>query len=428
MMRRVLLGLAGLLWGGVSFGAGLYLTFPEDEARDRVIHEVATRSKNEYAIEMDELSLWRLSGVDLEAVKLYTVKKGRKTKDNPDPPLQRTLAFEFDRLAARVQLLPALLGKQTVAYLAEIYGGTIDGTYAQSDSTVALAFNAAGIDLSRIPPGDGTNSFVFRGTMEGEADLALDSEDVKNSTGTMRLSFPGFGLGKGSKVGGFELPEVTFDSATLAFEAKNGKLEVTEGTFQGSVMTATISGDIALNKRLARSRLRLEVVFTLPEDLDKLAQIAPDLKRARDDEGQYHYMISGTLQSPNARPNRAGARLPRVAGGLGKDDEGGDGPGVGGPGLGGPGRDFSPDMTPEERRAAREERIRERRERMRKRREEADRNNPLLQDRPGTEEDFGPPPPGGPDDDMGPPPPPEDGQWGPPPDGPPGYEEPAEEQ
>jgi type II secretion system protein N len=396
MMRRVLLGLAAITWGAASFGAGLYLTFPEEDARVRVVHEVAERSKNEYAIDMESLSLWRLSGVDLDGVKLYTVKKGRKTKDEPDPPHVRTLSLELDRLAARVQLLPLLWGKQTLAFLAEIYGGSIDGTYAQSEGAIALAFEAERIDLSQIPAGEGANSFLFRGTLQGSADLDLDTADPKNSTGTLRLDFPGFGLGKGSKVSGFELPEVIFDSATLGFEAKDGKLSVTEGSFQSSALTATVSGDIALNKRFARSRLRLDVVFTLPEDLDQLAQLAPDLKRARDEDGQYHYMISGTLQSPNARPSRSGGRVARP----GAEKGGDDGPALGG-GLPGPGRDFSPDMSPEDRRAAREERIRERRERMRKRREEADRDNPLLQDRPGPDEDL--PPPGGPDDDLGPP-------------------------
>lgn len=410
MMRRIGLGLAALAWGALSFGAGLYLSFPEDEARVRVVHEVAERSKNEYAIDMESLSLWRLSGVDLEDVKLYTVKKGRKTKDEPDPPHIRTLFLELDRLAARVQLLPLLWGQRTLSFLAEIYGGTIDGTYAQSEGAIALGFEAAGIDLSRIPPGDGANSFLFRGTMAGNADLALDTADPKQSTGTLRLDFPGFGLAKGSKVSGFELPEVIFDSAVLAFEAKDGKLTVTEGAFQSPTLSATVSGDIALNKRFARSRLRLDVVFSLPEDLDQLAQLAPDLKRARDEEGQYHYMISGTLQSPNARPSRSGGRIPRPGAEKGEDD----GPGLGA-GLPGPGRDFSPDMSPEDRRAAREERIRERRERMRKRREEADRGNPLLQDRPGPDEDM--PPPMGPDDELGPPMPmgPPDEDFGPPP-------------
>ncbi|MFZ5481020.1 MAG: type II secretion system protein GspN [Myxococcota bacterium] len=395
MMRRVLWVLGGLGWGAVSFLVGVYATFPTDVARHRAELEFHKATNKEMAVGIGDLSLWRLSGADLSDVDLYTVKRGRRTKDDPKPPMERTKVLHFDRLAVRAAILPTLLGKRAVAYVAEIYGGDIDGTWATSDRTLEVTYDISDVDLSKMPLASETMELNLLGTIEGSGDLVLDTEDVKSSSGSVRLSFPGIGLGKGSKVAGFELPEVVFDKAVVAGEVKEGKLEITEGTFESSVLTATLSGDITLNKKLGRSRNRLELSFTLPEDIDKLAQVAPDLKRARDSDGVYHFLVTGTVLAPNARPNRAGgraARTPRE-----------DGP-LAGAGVGPLAGDREGDAAASEeaRRARREKRIQERRERLRKRREEAAARGEGQSDK---DRDFPPPdldpsdmPPGPPDD------------------------------
>jgi type II secretion system protein N len=383
MMRRVALGLAGLGWASACFVGGLWLAFPEDAARTRVAWEVSRASKDEYALDVAHLSPWRLSGLDARDVKLYTVKKPRKVRPKKgedgeaapeDQALERTLAFSLDRLAARVAILPLLTGERAVAFLAETLGGTVDGTWAQSDKGTKVAFELDALDLARVPHGEGTTSLQLLGRLDARGDLLLDTQDTRKSAGTMRFDLPGFGLAKGSKLGGFDLPEVVFDKAVLAFEVEDGKARVTDGTFESSSLDATVTGDITLNKRLARSRLRLEVVFTLPQDLDQLAQLAPDLRRARDTEGKYHYQITGTVLDPSARPSRGGVGKARER--LKVGEVGGEGAPVIGD-VPPAGKDaaeprIEPDASPEDRRAAREERLRERRERMRRRREEAE--------------------------------------------------------
>lgn len=410
MMRRILFGLFGVAWGALCFLVGLYVTFPEDAARDRVMYEFGEWAKDDYALSIGELSLWRLSGVSLDDATVYTVKKGRKSKDNPNPAKERTPVITFDTLSVGVAPFPMLMGKQAVAFVAEIYDGAFDGTYAQSDEVVELAFDASDIDLGKLPVATETMKLNLKGILGGESDLAFDLTDPKKSTGTLKLEFSGFGLDAGSEAGGFGLPEVSFTTASVAFEAKDGKLSVTDGTFDGDTLDATLSGEIVLNKKILRSRNRLELVFSLPEDLDKLAQVAPDLKRARDDEGKYHLSISGTILSPSARFSKTKTVRKSKSG----DDEETDGPLVG-----------ESEQSDEERRAARAQRIKERRERLRKRREEAGEDDPVgrndgpLRNGPGMEEgeDMGPPD-GGPT--MPPPNFPPDGPDGgdlPPPDG-----------
>lgn len=387
MIHKLLLVAGGLAWGATSFLGGLYLTFPAQVARDRVEYEFGLATGQDYAISIGDLSLWRLSGIDLDDVGIHSVKKGRKTKDTPKPAMERTLLASFDRLAVRAAPIPTLMGKRAVDFIAEIYGGDIDGRWIQSADGVQISFAAEDIDLTQLPAQGGDISLRLLGKLEGEADLELKSEDVKTSTGTLRLSFPGLGLGAGSKVGGFGLPEVVFEKAVVALEVQDGKLEVTEGTFESPILNATLSGNVTLNKKLGRSRNRLELTFTLPEDLDELAQIAPDMKRARDTDGNYHFLVTGTVLAPHVRPSRTGAKGATAGNAI---REGGVRDSIS---AGGPGGDFDPSMDEGDRKERREKRIAERRERLRKRREEAERNAPA--DGPNNSGEIEPPNEGG---------------------------------
>lgn len=357
MIRRILWGLGGLGWTGTTFLAGVYFTFPGEAVRDWAEWQVAHSTKDEYALEMSPVRLWWFPGAAADDVKLYTVKKAKKKAD-PDAPLERTQVAELDSFGLRYQLLPRLLGKKSFGYTAVLNDGAVDGSYADSDAATELDFSGDGIDLSRSPVDNDTVTLNLLGKVDMHCDLKVDKEDVKNSTGSLTIDIPGFGLADGSKVVGLALQPVEFTKASVAFEAKDGKLEVTDGTFSSSTINATLTGDIGLNKVLSKSRYRLELAFTLPEELDKMAALAPDLKRSRDKDGNYHVTISGSLLAPKFRVGKGlGSRLGGGGVGLGRDDASG-------------GDDASSDDDREARRAAREERIRERRERMRQRRME----------------------------------------------------------
>lgn len=382
----LLLGAGCMGAGFVGLVAGVYTTFPSEEAA--AFAEVQFHKANkDYALDVGDVRPWWLPGVRATAVKLYSVKKGRKSKDQPDPPMIRTEMMALDALAVRLQVLPRLLGKWSFGYSAELLGGAIDGSYAKGDAGVDLDFTASAMDLGQLNIQKDDVSVQLAGKLAGQSDLTLDSEDVKNSKGFVELSFDGLQLAEGSKVMGLDLPVVTFSAAKVRMEAQEGKLVVTDGHFDGDVLDMTLSGDISLNKKFERSRNRLDLAVTLPEDLDRLAKIAPQMKRARDEEGAYHFSIGGTVLSPTFRPGRGSSK------GLAKDDDGAVGGGprlTPGLGIGDAGGDEAadPEAAREERRKRREERIRERRERLRKRREEGGGGGP--NDRGSELEEEGP--------------------------------------
>lgn len=357
--------------GGASIlglAVGFYTTFPSAEMSDFAEFKFHEANKD-YALELGDVRPWWLPGVRATDVTIYTVKRGKRTKDEPKPGMVRTEMVKLDSLAVRLQLLPRLAGEWSFGYAATLMGGEVDGSFSQGESSLGLDFTASDLDLSRMPIEKDDILVHLAGTLSGTSDLALDGEDVKNSTGAIELVFDGLQLAEGSKVMGLALPVVTFTAAKVRLEAKEGKLEVTEGTFDGDVLDMTLSGDVSLNKKLLRSRNRLELTVTLPEDLDRLAKLAPQMKRARDAEGGYHFNIGGTILSPTFRPGRGvGSKLAQDDGGeptLPRFDGGAEKIGSAGMDEG-----LDPDEAREERRKRREERIKERRDRLKKRRED----------------------------------------------------------
>lgn len=362
MIRIALYGLTGTLASTLGFVAGMYLTFPSDAALTFLRHQVDTSSNHEYAIDASRIGPWWAMGLSMDDLTLYTVKKTRKRGDTP-AGYERTPMIHFDSLGVRLAPLSFLTGKQGYAFNAELLGGDMGGVYAFSSDLVNLSFDLEDLDLSKLGATGTDASFNLLGALGGEADLKLDLKEIKQSTGTLQLQIEGFGIGEGSKMSGFDLPGAKFTTAKLGFEVRDGKMSVTDGTFEGDVISATITGDVTLNKRFARSRNKLDIGFSLPDEFQKLADLSPTLKRSKDEEGHYHCSILGTIASPTFRCGKGPS--PRVGRGDGAVRDPGEGP-LAGPGGGGD----NPELTDEERRKRREDRIKERRERLRKRREE----------------------------------------------------------
>lgn len=367
-MKALALIPAALAATFAGFIAGLHVHFPSDAALTRLRYEVQDRSKGEWGIEASDLDLYWLTGVSLDDATIYKVKKSRFRRRNEEekPPEVRPW-MSAERLVARLQLLPLIRGGTMVDYDADLYGGTLEGEAGRVGSITRFAAQGRDIDLSRIPIAGDDWSADLTGSLVLDADVDIDREEYKKSEGSFRVAAQDLALVAG-EFSGFKLEPMKFTDAVLAFEIDNGVAKVKEGHLASDLLEATISGEITLNKDMKRWRLRLTVVVTLNETLDKLARFSPTMSEARAEDGTYHFIMAGTPGLARLRPDRLGAKGDRDA----LDDGPRPGP-VGRPGMQGP-EDGPPmmeeeppeegeELSAEERRERRLERIRKARER-----------------------------------------------------------------
>jgi len=309
-MRLLTTLLAGLVGFVVVFVLALHLHFPGEVARDRIAWELQEASKGGWMIDAADAHLYRLSGLALEDVTLLQAKRpvGRISGD-ADPAAVPVLRAE--EAAARVQLLPLLSGARAVSYHAALYGGALDGQVRLTEGSQRLVIDGEDIDLSRIPFEGEDWAVDAAGLARIDGDVTLATDDVKNSTGHLELELTDLVL-QSATVMGMTLEPTPFSEAVLSFDIDGGKAEVDKGSFQSDPVQATVDGEIVLNKAIQKSRLKLTLEVHFGDQFDKIAQMVPNLKAARDDDGAYHFRVTGTLQRPRFREERQTKRSTRT--------------------------------------------------------------------------------------------------------------------
>lgn len=367
-----------------SFLLGVQLLFPDDEALRYARWKLEDSTRGAWAFDASDLDVTALGSVALDDATLYKLERPRRVRGEQVPGTPSPV-LSSPRVSARLELLPLLKGALMVALDADLYGGELDMRVGQDGDERIIAGEVADLDLSRLPlSGDG---WVVDATGTGKlvSDLRINTDKIKQSDGTLSLRLENFKI-TGGDVEGFKLEPMVFTEAVLAFKVEDGEAKVTEGRLVSDLLEATITGEITLNKDLRRTRMNLHIQLTLNEQLDKLARFVPTMSDARDDEGVYHFVVSGTVSTARPRADRIAAR------GETRGRPGRVGPGGPMPGMDG-GEPFDPeaeqggdegDDDAAARRERRLERIRKARERRQREREEQGQDG-MLDRGPGME-------------------------------------------
>lgn len=366
MTRWLLMSAGSLLWGSLVYSIGVAASFPGDMLAKRIAYEVQQKSKKEFLVDITDASFTGVGGIGLEDVTLYKSKRGRRAPGQKSTPgRENTELFSVAKVDIRPRLRSLLTGTIMADYDMSIPSGDIEGAFGMDSSTLYIESDTEGIDLSKLPIDLEDGNLDLSGKLNLLADLALNQDEVKQSTGSISLSVDGLTLNSGT-ISGFTLSETTFSEAALEMEVEDGKATVTKGNFIGDLLEANIDGYIALNKSIGRSRLNLKIQLRFDDTLDKFAQIA--FKRSRDDDGVYHFRGSGTITNPRFRADRShaskGSRSSdnNILNENANNDEGSKAR---------PRRVSTvSDEEREERREKRRERLKKRRERMKQRRED----------------------------------------------------------
>jgi type II secretion system protein N len=359
MIQRIGMGLFGVVWGALVFQLAFHMSFPSEALGDRMAYEVEQATDGKQLLRVEKAVPWGVLGVSLKGVQLFSRAKGSARDEESAGP---HLRLALDKFAARLRAWPLLGGTRSVELDTRLYDGRIAGEVYQSSDGSGMNLKIRGLDLSAYPIESDSFQVGLEGRLKGVIKLAIDGEDASKSKGRIRLSVDGLALNHAS-FGGFELEPTTFDEAVIQLEVDDGRLKVKKGKIESDVIRLVLEGDIVLQEPMDRSRVRLKVRFKLSEEMDDLAKILPQMKRARDSGGEYHFQVTGTVANWRFREDRSAAR--------GKTSSRADRRSTSGSVTRGSEDSEAEEDEAEEdeaRKERREARIRERRERMRDRR------------------------------------------------------------
>lgn len=343
MKQAILWFFVNSIVGALVYLGVLYVTFPSDVARDRLVYEA---NKAGVRMQLEDVKPTWPAGVRFTGVDVYSFsdsaatlkKKGKRditSEEKGEEPKEPVPAeangqapvpggeagatadtsdeiplLTLDSLAV-TSLTDTLmsLGKKVegVKVAAALYGGSLDGTFSMNEEQQELAIDAKDIDLSRMQLKGESFDVKASGLLGLKTDMTLNREKVRESAGTMGLLLDQFVLYKGSKVKGVDIPvDLPMTITGTSWEVKNGRIEVEELKAENPNLTVTITGSIMLNQSFMRSRANLKVALKFDGELKMVGAFMPE--SAKSPDGVAHYILSGPLNNMRSRPDRLAAR------------------------------------------------------------------------------------------------------------------------
>lgn len=308
-----LLGYAGFFV--LSFVVSLYLTFPMAAIKPRVVDalqkavQASGPAPGRYGtpaeVKVEQVGVFRLSGIELTRLSI------RQASSEPEP----APTWELDRARARLQLLPLLLGRTRIGFDVDAYDGTLSGSALLVDNNLAaLDAELSALAVGKIPVVLAALGVPLSGTLDGTVELQL-GKDPKEAKGQILLKGQGHVLGPGEikipgLTGGLTLPAVDLGTLDVQVAVDDGKARVKPAGLKGKDIEVASDLTLTLRSPVSRSTAAGALEFKLAEAFLKanekfqpILDFTPQLKRAKDKEGGYHFKLAGTLASLRPVPD-----------------------------------------------------------------------------------------------------------------------------
>ena len=327
-----------------------YLTFPFGLLKDRVIAEFARKGKPGQRLEIEKLTSYWFSGVELTNVKLILPPDepaassfnfpgaGGDPGAAAAPSAPKEMVIAIDEAHARVRILPLLIGRVRVDFWASAMGGEIRGVAPIGGSGGDVEVELDKVEIGKIEPLTQALGLPLKGTATGK--LALSSVDGKfnKADGSLDLSIADIVVGDGkTKIQGLiELPAARVGTLTLTAEAKEGVLKVTKLASQGADIELIGDGRITTKEPWNDSQTDLYLRFKFTDayrtksDTTKtllgdptsplpglIEMQVPKMKRAKRADGFFGWHMHGALKNPRFDPSTVDVAPPAGAASAG---------------------------------------------------------------------------------------------------------------
>lgn len=300
----------------VFYGA-LYLTFPYEPLRDRIVAEA--RDRMGLNLRIGKVRLAGVSGIKLSDVELLTSgtssslssaelarraasseEEGEEAPPIPPPAGQ----LHVSSITAKANLLAAIRGKQAFSFSVDAWGGRVRGSVAQGKESRAIRIDARDIDLERSPV-QHYAGLDLEGTLK-RFSLDLDSKgtDFTNAEGAIELHGEGLLL-RGGEVQQFELPAVALGDLDGKIGIKEGRAETEVFELVGPDIEANLELSVRLAAQVATSTLTGKLRLKPSDDWwerNELLKTAADFALPAEGDGWRALNLHGQLQKPGFRP------------------------------------------------------------------------------------------------------------------------------
>jgi type II secretion system protein N len=283
-------GYAGLFL--LSLALGLYMTFPWNALKDRLLSAASAESG------------WRITAERMRpnwftGVSLYGFSAAPPTPADA-PPL------ELDRIDARAHVLGFLTGSRGVTLRVPVGQGQIWAQLSAREGQQQLKSTIEDVELGLISGLVTLTGLPLSGGVDGKVNLTISSENPADSTGSVELTGTDLELGAGGKIGNYPIPSMRIGSLEWSIPVQSGKAQISNQQIRGGDVDLDVDGSVSFTLPVERSTMDLSVSFEpSPEFLQKeplLKALLNNIRRARGPDGFYTYGVVGSFRNAKTFP------------------------------------------------------------------------------------------------------------------------------
>ena len=271
-----------------TLSMNLYFSFPAEAVVQRVAHQLSQASSGKVQVRFGEASVYGLSGVEAEDVKLIV-----KGDDEPK-------SVEVDTLRARVQLLPLLMMKFKVVAEAKLGDGSLGVVVEPGEKgSFSIDMLMEDVDFAKPPVFPKLSGYLFGGQLQGSGELKWSSK-IKETLGTTSIAVEHASFGP-AEIKSVAVPRIDLGKMRLELKLEGGKVRIVSFKQAGGDLQTRLHATASLRTTLSSSFVDLCLEVKPEKDfLEKNGKIKAALDLAsiqfrKDAEGFLHLPFKGTL-------------------------------------------------------------------------------------------------------------------------------------
>lgn len=280
------------LFSWAVFTLSLYLTFPSEAVRDRVVQVAWQQGVN---LRMESVGLAFPLGISFSET--YWILR------EADPQAEvGAVAIHIPKATLRPSLLGLLTGKLALSFDASLWGGNLAGRLSSSDDGREIQARLRGVELGESVLG--AIGLQFEGKIE---ELRLEAAGSQLASLEGELSLKGENLViNGGEVNHFSLPKIALGTLEGKVMIADGKAEIETFEANGDDITALVEGSIRFADRLGLSTLQTKLRFKPSESWwseNEMLRAGAAMALRKDGEGFHNIQLYGQLSRPRFRLN-----------------------------------------------------------------------------------------------------------------------------
>lgn len=314
----------------LAFSGGIYLTFPYDQLRDRIVAEAERATGME--VEIGKVRLAGMSGLTLHGVAISdpaslaaaqaaaeaaaaraaaaaeggeAEEAGAKEGEEAEEPVIKRVYL--DSVTAKADLIALALGKRAFKFDIDAFGGDIHGRVVMGEEEQVFEAKARKIDFAQSPLQAFTGLDLAGNIDTIEIALRSPGADFSKADGTVEIHGADLVL-NGGEVQMFELPQVALGALDGRLVFKEGSAEVEEFKLKGQDLEAEIVDTfIRLQPMLKNSSINGKLRFKPSEDWwnrNEMLKSAANFALPAAKDGWRTLTLYGPISSPRFRPQK----------------------------------------------------------------------------------------------------------------------------